>query len=133
MKSTIEGATQAAFRELLARSAASQERAAEAELASIPPQLAELSRRFVALDRRLPAAVRRLEELRALGRTEELASAQLEQIQRLAGVAGIAVVGDTLRVETTPLRLDWRGTSYELGRFYLTLDLAGDLRIESLD
>jgi hypothetical protein len=56
----LEQDTRQALGQLVARSVAAQQTAAEADLATIPAQLADLSRRFMALDRRLLAATRRL-------------------------------------------------------------------------
>lgn len=122
-----------ALRDLLADSTAAQRAAAEAELALIPAQLAALSRRFVALDRRLPGAARRLEELRAIADLDRFAGAELERLLAVRGVRSAAVAGSTLHVATEPVLISWGGATYDLGAYRLILDLAGDVRIESLD
>jgi hypothetical protein len=38
-----------------------------------------------------------------------------------------------VQVRSEPIRIDWRGLRYELGGYRIELDLAGDVRIESLD
>jgi hypothetical protein len=122
-----------ALRDLLAESAAAQRAAAEAELALVPAQLAELSRRFVALDRRLPAAARRLEELRAIADLDRFAGAELERLLAVRGIRSAAVAGSTLHVLTAPVLIGWGAATYDPGAYRLILDLAGDVRIESLD
>lgn len=130
---TSEDALTSAFRTLLTRSVASARAEAETELATIPAQLAELSRRFVALDRLLATAARRTEEL---GRPEEAsrrAKAELRELRAIPGVAAVEVVEGLLRVSTTPMHVTWMGATYDLGRYRIDLDLAGDIRIESID
>ncbi len=122
-----------AFRELLARSIRAEQRALEGEIERIPAQLAELSRRFVALDRRLPAAARRLEELRTFPDLDAFAAAELERVRRVSGVRDARVEGTSLVVRTGPVAVHWGHAAYNLGTYRLWLDLAGDVRVESLD
>lgn len=128
-----EPATPGALRRLLEDSLAEQRAALERELAEITAQIAELSRRLIALDRRLPACVRRLEALRGRADLEAFAAAELERLRSLAGVQAVAVEGSALVVITEPLEVVWEGSTYRLGRYRLVLDLAGEIRIESLD
>jgi hypothetical protein len=123
------------LRALLARSIASQKAASEAELATIPAQIAELSRRLVALDRRLPACVRRLDELRALigDRLGAFADAEFERLMAVPGVRDVQADGSTLLVITEPMSIEWNGARHALGAYRLNLDLAGDVRIDSVD
>jgi hypothetical protein len=118
---------------LVARSVAAQQSAAEADLAAIPRQIAELARRLVALDRRLPAAACRLELLRARPDARAFATAELERLRAIHGVRGVRVAGSALRVETQPIVIVWGQRNVDLGRYCLVLDLAGDVRVESLD
>lgn len=126
-------ATARAFRDVLMASVTSEQASLEAELASIPTQIAELSRRLVGLDRRLPAATRRLEELSSPADLDRFAEAELERLLAVPGVDGATAASSTLRVLTERIRIAWEGAAYDLGRYRLVLDLAGDVRIESLD
>jgi hypothetical protein len=119
--------------DLVARSVAAQQAAAEADLTTIPGQLAELSRRFVALDRRLPAAVRRMEWLRARPDSSEFATAELERLQAVRGVRAVQVTGSALQVETERIIIAWGDRRYDLGAYCLVLDLDGDVRVVALD
>ena len=121
------------FRDLLAAAVDSEQAAIEADLATIPAQLSELSRRFVALDRRLPAAARRVEALRGLGAVDEFAEAELARLVDVPGVTSVEVEQGRLVVGTEPVEIRWSGTSYALGAYRLVLDLAGDVRIESVN
>jgi hypothetical protein len=128
-----DDALSTAFRTLLTASAASARVEAHADLEAIPAQLAELSRRFVTLDRRLATAARRIQELGQPGEVSARADAELRALRALLGVAEIDVAGGLLRVSTTPIHLAWMGATYDLGRYWIELDLAGDVRIESID
>lgn len=122
-----------ALRDLLARSVATQRAELEADLAAIPAQVAELSRRLVALDRRLPAAARRLEALRGMADLEAFAEAELGRVLAVPGVQGVEADGTALVVSTEPIRVHWDGVDRDLGAYRILLDLAGDVRVESVD
>jgi hypothetical protein len=129
----LEQDTPRALGQLVARSVAAQQAAAEADLATIPAQLADLSRRFVALDRRLPAAVLRLAQLRARSDADEFAAAELERLHGVQGVRGVQATGSTLRVQTESIIVAWGERHFDLGAYCLVLDLDGDVRVEALD
>jgi hypothetical protein len=120
---------------LLADSWAAARAEADSDLATIPAQLAELGRRFVALDRRLLAASRRRDDPADAAAAARRAAAELAGLLALAGVASVTAdaARRTLVVETAPLQLAWNGRHFDLGRFRLLLDLAGDVHVESLD
>src|SRR4051794_25134372 len=121
------------FAALLNRSVAAQRAELAEDIATIPGRLAELSRRFVALDRRLPAATRRLTEIDGLGDPAPFAAAELERLVAVPGVREVGVDGDRLVVVTEPVTVAWEGAEYALGAYRLLLDLAGDVRVESVD
>lgn len=123
-----------AFQVFVARNAAELITAAEVEVTSTRAQIDELSRRLVALERRLRAGSGRLAELCSRdGSLEAFAAEQLEGIRALPGVRGVATEGSCLWIETEPVAIDWQGRRYALGAFRLTLDLAGDVRVDSLE
>jgi hypothetical protein len=127
--------TTSSFAALLARSMADQRAAATDALATIPARLAEFSRRLVALDRQLPAAQRRLAVIDALGDPGIFAAAELRRLAEVPGVAGVEadLESGTLTVQTAPILIAWNCVEYALGSFRLHLDLAGDVRIESVE
>ncbi len=121
-----------AFREMLAASIASQTAAADSEIDKVRAELSDLSRRFVALDRRLVASTRRAEHLRGLwGRLDE-ADAELARLISVPGVRSVSVVDRSLHVIAGPVQIEWNGALYHLGDYRIVLDLAGDVRVESL-
>ncbi|MCC6177326.1 MAG: hypothetical protein IT305_18660 [Chloroflexi bacterium] len=122
-----------AFEALVRRSVAAERAVLDEDVATIPARLAELSRRFVALDRRLPAAARRRAELDAAEDAKTFAARELACLKRLGGVRAVAVEGDRLTVVSEPIHLPWNGAVYRLGAYQLLLDLAGDVRIQSVD
>ncbi len=121
-----------ALHDLLASSIRSQQSVAEEDAQAVRSQLAELSRRFVMLDRRLLSYSRRAEELRTLAGAPESAGQELERLLAVRGVRTAEVVGSQLHVLTHPLRLESEGSTYNLGEYRILLDLAGDVRIESI-
>lgn len=121
-----------ALRVLLASSIRSEESVAEEDAQVVRSQLAELSRRFVMLDRRLISHSRRTEELRTLKDVPESAGQELERLLAVRGVRTAEVAGSQLRVTTHPLGLESGGSTYNLGEYRILLDLAGDVRIESI-
>jgi hypothetical protein len=133
LATTPDDALSTAFQTLLTASVASARADAATDLEAIPAQLAELSRRFVALDRRLATAARRIEELGQPGEVSARADAELRDLLAVPGVAEIDVAEHLLRVSTTPMHVTWMGAIYDLGRYRIDLDLAGDVRIESID
>lgn len=94
--------------------------------------MAELSRQFVTLDRRLLSYSRRAKELRTLTGVPESASQELERLLAVRGVRAAEVAGSQLRVLTHQLMLESEGSTYNLGEYRILLDLAGDVRIESI-
>lgn len=121
-----------AFRNMLAASLSSQTAVADAEMDKIRTELADLSRRFVALERRLLASTRRAEDMRGLrGRLDE-ADAELARLISLPGVRSLSVVDCSLHVTVGPIQIEWNGALYHLGDYRIVLDLAGDVRVESL-
>ena len=104
------------------------------DVAGTRAQIAELSRRLVALERRVRASSARLAELCSSdGSLEAFAAEQFEIIVALPGVRDVAEDGSCLRLETEPVVIDWEGRRYALGAFRLSLDLAGDVRVDSLE
>ena len=146
------------FQDFVVRALNEQSCAAEADAKALRGEIGELSRRLVALERRLRASGARAAELSAVGRAgaaapagqqaaggahageprpsgavEAFAGEQFDGIQALAGVREIATEGACLRIDTEPVAIDWEGRRYALGAFRLTLDLAGDVRVDSLE
>ena len=105
----------------------------EQDLAAGREELQRLSRRFVTLERQLLAQSRRAGELRELSETDASAEAELARLLAVPGVQQVEVHGQALHVLTHPVALAWQGERYDLGRYRIVLDLAGDLRIESID
>lgn len=122
-----------ALRDLLARSVRALRTDLEAELDTIPAQVADLSRRLVALDRRLPAAARRMRVLRDTADLASFAAAELERVLAVPGVSEVETVGTALVVSTDPIRIRWNGVARDLGAYRVMLDLAGDVRVESVE
>ncbi len=121
-----------ALRDLLASSIRAQESVTDEDAQAVRSQLAELSRRFVTLDRRLLNSSRRAEELSSLAEVPESAGQELECLLAVRGVRTAEVAGSRLHVLTHPLRLESEGSTYNLGEYRILLDLAGDVRIESI-
>lgn len=123
----------AAFQAFVAENVRQLGCAAEGEAEALRDEIGQLSRRLVALERRQRTGSGRLAELRAMGDAEAFAGGQFEGMQALQGVRGIATEGSCLRIETEPVAIQWQGRRYSLGAFRLTLDLAGDVRVDSLE
>ncbi len=121
-----------ALRDLLASSIQTQESVTEEDAQAVRSQLAELSRQFVTLDRRLLSYSRRAKELRTLTDVPESAGQELERLLAVRGVRAAEVAGSQLRVLTHQLMLESEGSTYNLGEYRILLDLAGDVRIESI-
>jgi hypothetical protein len=87
----------------------------------------------VTLERHLLARVRRANELHRLAEDAAGAESEMTRLLAVPGVQGVEVRGQALHVLTNPVRVPWQGVRYDLGRYRIVLDLAGDLRLESLD
>jgi hypothetical protein len=61
------------------------------------------------------------------------AEADLSRLLAVPGVQQVEVHGQALHILTQPVELAWREAHYHLGRYRIVLDLAGDLRVESID
>jgi hypothetical protein len=122
-----------ALADLVARSIAAERQQAKRDLASIPGQIGELSRRLVGLDRRLVAAAQRLEQLTDRSDVEAFAASELDRLLAIDGVRAVHVEASELHVESEPIVIASADRRYDLGAYCLTIDLAGDVRIESQD
>jgi hypothetical protein len=121
-----------AFRDAVRASVVAQQETTEDRIAALREELQTLSRRLVTLDRQLLAHTRRREELRSLDGALERTDAELDRMLALPGVQTVAVAGSTLHVLTDPIQIAWDGVDYAVGSFRIVLDLAGDVRIESV-
>lgn len=121
------------FQACISEAIRSHLRQTEAEAADAKAEIAELSRRLVTLERRLRASSGRLAELRSFEGVEAFAGEQFDRVVALAGVAGLETAGNSIRLRTEPIRIDWQGRRYRLGQYQLTIDLAGDVRVDSVD
>ena len=121
---------------LMANTWREQRALAEADLSTIPAQLAELARRFVALDRRLLAAARQHHQP-----DSDLPTAELRAATELTHLRALEVVDDLeveieqgcLVVTTRPIHVAWSNRCFDVGRFRIAVDLAGEVRINSVD
>lgn len=122
----------ASFQDLVAASVAAQAAAVESDTEAIRAELAGLSRRFVALDRQLLALSHSRVDLEEPERVVESATEEFLRILRAPGVHAAEVAGNGIQVRTHPVRVEWRGSTYDLGEYRITLGLDGETRIESI-
>jgi hypothetical protein len=120
------------FRDAVRASIEAQEAITEDRVAALRDELQALSRRLVTLDRQLLAVTRQREALRSLNGVVDAADAELARILALPGVQSVDVAGTALRVLTRPVQISWEGARYQLGVYRIVLDLAGEIRIESV-
>ena len=106
--------------------------AAQADVEAIRGEIGELSRRLVALERRLRAGSGRMAELGAM-EGPAVVGDQFEELAGLPLVAAVEAGGSCLRVRTEPVTIEWDSRRYRLGAYSLTLDLDGDVRVDSLE
>jgi len=132
-KAVAIGATRETFAAFVAEELARQVRATEGELASVSTEIGELSRKLVALERKLRAGSGRVAELSSISDVERFAGEQYERLLALSHVASVDVRQGQLVVDTDDVTIEWEGRRYRLGEYRIALDLAGDVRIDSLD
>lgn len=120
------------FQAFVRRAIQSQAIAAEAEAASAKADIAQLSRRLVALERQVRASSGRLTELSSIEELQPFANQQFDRIAALPRVAALALAETSLEVQTEPIELEWEERRYRLGDYRLTIDLRGDVRVDSL-
>jgi hypothetical protein len=120
------------FAGFLARQLESHTAAAERNLEHAKVEVAELSQRLVGLERKVRVSSGRLAELRGTEDVDRFAGEQFDQLSALPRVAGLEFAGSTLTVDTEPFQIEWESRRYQLGEYRVTVDLQGDLRIDSL-
>ena len=116
----------AAIVERQAEASVSQQEEARLEIQS-------LSRRLVALERRLRDSAMRQSQLEDMRDIRLRAREEYERVLAVPGILSLKVdEGSQIEVRTSPIEIEWEGTTYGLGSYRMTLDMDGDIALHSV-